>query len=129
MGKFSQRPSPTLYSSTSLGVLPRLHKFTLEDYRKYERERDKIFASPSGRAALMAGGMTWRLAQGIVLERLVIKGPSKDVRRIGAVYGTPDVLSILVDDGLHVTAEDIIHGTYFVQTGLGSQTSKVSWWP
>jgi hypothetical protein len=45
-----------------MGVYPRDYIFTLNDYNAYETKHDAIIQTHQGWAALLKGGIIWRLA-------------------------------------------------------------------
>jgi hypothetical protein len=61
----------------------------------------------------MAGGILWRLAQDVVSEKAVTRGPSTSVSVAGSVLCSVKKFH-LVDDGLSSSEMDIICGVYFV---------------
>ncbi|GJF00239.1 hypothetical protein PsYK624_165190 [Phanerochaete sordida] len=67
------------------------------DFALYERSRRAILGRPHGRAALMRGGIVWRLAYEDVDPQRVLFGPSdsgqKDVQLLGDVAYEDDRLS------------------------------------
>ncbi|KAH8115503.1 hypothetical protein DFH11DRAFT_1488066, partial [Phellopilus nigrolimitatus] len=109
------------------------------DYGVYEdRVRDLLADSSRARAALMTGGIVWRLAVefiGVEGVKCVLDGPSDRVyqsifltrkaKAVSAQEGTPGS-STWWDDSLTDGELDLICGTYKIYT---EQHSTVSWWP
>ncbi|KAI0771725.1 hypothetical protein BC629DRAFT_1595493 [Irpex lacteus] len=46
-----------------IGIQPNDVELTSQDYKAYMRARDKLLHGPAGRAALLQGGIVWRLAR------------------------------------------------------------------
>jgi hypothetical protein len=72
--------SPT---PSRLGLLPIQspgYKFTRKDYDAYQRQCSVIFGQPRARAALLRGGIVWRLAVEILSWDKVLHGPFLDVK-------------------------------------------------
>ena len=121
------------------------------DYCSYVNIRNKFLQIHSGRAALLRGGIIWRLAMDALgyesaLEQ-VLAGPSADCVDFG---GMPQYLadgSELWDDVLSDEEVDLICGVYKASTGEflslrvplyslvtmlavnANQTQDLSWWP
>jgi hypothetical protein len=84
-----------------------------EDYTYYEDTRANFLFLPRGRAALLQGGIVWRLAIEVLGDRaedVVINGPSDDVLKFGSqmCYGENEYW----DDGLDDAEMDLICGVY-----------------
>ncbi len=90
----------------------------MEDYQSYVRRRRQLFESNEIlRAALKHGGLIWRLAVEMELERfedVVLSGPSRRVTQIGGVRCTVDG-DELWDEMLTEDQIDIICGVYKVE--------------
>ena len=73
------------YRPLSLGWCPKEHAPMTEDYGEYQATLDCLFSRPYARAALLEGGLVWRIAllylSDGVLE--VTKGPSFDTSSLG----------------------------------------------
>ncbi|KAI0686408.1 hypothetical protein BC835DRAFT_1420424 [Cytidiella melzeri] len=97
----------------------------------YVAKRDNIITSFQGRAALLRGGLLWRLARDSYADDSeVCKGPSGFAMRDNhRVLGGWDY----VDDDLLLHQEDVICGVYRVKTESAkagpSGTEYRSWWP
>lgn len=128
----------------ALGVFPFGYKPTVRDYLHYEQRRDHLFQQPYGRAALMMGGIVWRLAIESLGMEEVLLGPS---------FTSGHHFQILledqsaVDDCLSSDDLDVICGVYKTLTSTlfslccmisfntapgdytDSDTSNSSWWP
>jgi hypothetical protein len=85
-------------------------------YNAYQARRDAILNGDRGRAALMAGGIVWRLAIESTPVKSVTKGPGRIVRNRGYVHGELDTRP-LVDDHLEDDEENAICGVYRIRTG------------
>jgi hypothetical protein len=102
-----------------LFVLPhREQNFTFNHshYVAYEQELGKFFQYPHTRAALLEGGILWRLAMQYLDPRDALDGPSDSACDFGGVVYLPDGTK-LVDDCLVNNERDLICGTYIVYTG------------
>lgn len=107
-----------------LGLRPFNYVFSYVDYVAYETERNRLLNGPAGRAALMAGGILWRLAVQVVGEEHVLFGPTHTSQT--QVLATLEGMDF-VDDVLTPDEIDIICGTYKVmQRELYSTIYK--WW-
>lgn len=96
-----------------IGLGYRLHSytFTRQDYFAYEMERDRLLNTSVGRAALMAGGLVWRLAYSAVGEQQVLFGPTHcESTHIIATFDGID----FVDDVLTEEQVDIVCGVYHI---------------
>ncbi|KAF8868067.1 hypothetical protein BD779DRAFT_1379158, partial [Infundibulicybe gibba] len=112
-----------------LGYRPRGYKFDIQDYCAYDEAKHDILSSSLGRAALMRGGIVWRLSRGAVLPKAVTAGlPTSSVMNEGSVVGMLGS-DYLADQLLDDEGEDIICGVYHVYTVGMEQTSESSWWP
>jgi hypothetical protein len=107
--------------------------------------REQFFKLPHSRAALLAGGIVWRLALEAICPGIALMGPSDTVAHFGDVLQSPD--GPLVDDSLTEEELNLICGVYDVYTGeltsvfmifprlilvsgpRGMRTSHSSWWP
>jgi hypothetical protein len=142
------RPCLTLPHHIGLGERREGYVPGAADYEAYENARDAFLRSPRGRAALLKGGIVWRLAMEFLEPGLVLAGPSDDALVCGQSFrpiaGNPDYY----DDYLKPDELDLICGVYQVRTGIlnlrilwflvayrktstgyGDQVSHLSWWP
>jgi hypothetical protein len=85
------------------------------DYRAYEERRDLFFKQPHARAALLKGGIIWRLAMESIGPDVAIMGPSDRAHHFGDIVG-PDGHQI-TDDDLTDDELNLICGVYEVPTG------------
>ncbi|TBU36529.1 hypothetical protein BD309DRAFT_1024264 [Dichomitus squalens] len=113
----------------------RVHGFVPNscDYSEYERRAYHILCQPKGRAALLRGGIVWRIAVEILGDEWragVLSGPSDDVYRFGATFVQIQGVDGL-DDSLSPDQLDVICGVYREYTANVSlsQTQDTSWWP
>ncbi|KAG2114195.1 uncharacterized protein F5147DRAFT_630736 [Suillus discolor] len=106
-------------------------------YKTYELQRDDFLRHPHARAALLRGGILWRLCKASFEERIgLVNGPSSDVRLFGEAKRFPSSTSdgltwsawddILTDDEV-----DLICGVYYVavEDDRQKQWTTLSWWP
>jgi hypothetical protein len=96
-----------------LGYRNKHQRFDRQEYAAYEKTKQDILKRGHGRAARMAGGILWRLAQDVVSEKAVTRGPSTSVSVDGSVLGSIGDFH-LVDDALSSSEMDVICGVYFV---------------
>jgi hypothetical protein len=137
------------YPPISLSFRPLTHKPHISEYGFYENMRHSLLSRPYGRAALLQGGIVWRLALDDYehkgdAEHSVLLGPSEYVSVYQHVLRTDDNQRFY-DDGLDDAELDLICGVYKVATGRYNfslvncptnsfagnrdQTSDLSWWP
>jgi hypothetical protein len=100
-----------------LGYCQQNYKPTAVDYAAYERARDDFLRGPRGRAALMKGGIVWRLAMQSLHQDVVIAGPSKSVYQSGICFVEEGSGRHWWDDNLTVDEMNLICGVYKVFTG------------
>lgn len=95
--------------SPGLGIRNMRWQATVEDYAAYEAELDTFFSAPQARAALMGGGIVWRLAVEHVPCNVVTQGVSAETNsHVYEKFGE----TIWKDDALSATEQDLICGTY-----------------
>jgi hypothetical protein len=116
------RPLP-LSTTPRIAVPVRLagYKFTEEDYYAYEQQRAALLSDTRvARAALLRGGIVWRLAVATLSFDDVLEGPTTaaTLQRRGIVVRTSDNSLELCDDGLSQLELDIICGLYHCDTGV-----------
>lgn len=103
-------PPPIIQASyRSSSRLPRIQ----EDYAYYGSIRSTFLSQPRGRAALMQGGIVWRLAIELFRDRaedVVVNGPSDDVIRFGSSMSYSG--NEYWDDALTDDEMDLICGVY-----------------
>lgn len=128
------------------------YKFTQDDYFAYEQQRAALLSDPRvARAALLRGGIVWRLAIATLSFDDVLEGPTTaaTLQRWGiVVHGFEDSVD-LCDDGLSQLELDIICGLHRCYTGMfffffftvlihlltiifidqGKNYTSMSWWP
>jgi hypothetical protein len=110
-----------------LGWREQGYKGDINDYAAYENQRAIFLAHPRLRAALLKGGIVWRLARHSVELSLAIAGPSDEVFEYGN-FITDSHGTQLWDDDLGEDELNLICGVYNVRT-QARQTSDSSWWP
>ncbi|KAI0087684.1 hypothetical protein BDY19DRAFT_864797, partial [Irpex rosettiformis] len=99
------------------------------DYRAYQITRDELLTTSRGIAALLEGGLVWRLAVakrgGEVPVRDVLLFPEDDEHT--------EILAATESCRAHVvlTLQDhyVICGVYRILTASSSDASITSWWP
>jgi hypothetical protein len=146
-------PMPMLTAQIALGLGTREScqgKLTLDDYREYEASRDAVIRGYDGRAALLAGGIVWRIAFDSVGDpEKAINGPGELPTRKNYFLMEDEGY---IDDVLNDHQEAVICGVYcilpseyqieFMRTvttvnkqnigGITNATSQpvfISWWP
>ncbi|TDL13642.1 hypothetical protein BD410DRAFT_707328, partial [Rickenella mellea] len=110
-----------------LGVRPPQYKPDAADYAAYEAARDNFLQQGHARAALLKGGIVWRLAVEYLGPNAVYTGPSERALTCGNVLYIDGKRHC--DDSLTSDEVDFICGVYQVYTGHGFQVSHKSWWP
>lgn len=120
------------------------YKPCMRDYVTYEGIRNNFLTTPRARAALLKGGIVWRLAREVVSDAAVALGPSSEVYGTGRRFSSRE--GVFWDDDLSEDELDLICGVYKVFTGglqhwfavvclfalllgKGLQDSHMSWWP
>ena len=118
-----EQPKPQrVLAAPTLGVFPPDYSPTLHDYRHYEQLRRDFCKLPRARAAVLKGGIIWRL----VLDG--IGAPAEQIVSDGVfTYGTslqdPDSSEVLCNDELTEGEMDFICGVYTLFTGKHSPTT------
>lgn len=92
--------------------------FSRRDYDAYTRERQEILNTPRGRAALLRGGIVWRLALDTMSPDSALRGPSWEASVEGCGLCVKSGESIMYDDSLSQDELDIICGVYRCETGV-----------
>ncbi|EPQ51306.1 hypothetical protein GLOTRDRAFT_96480 [Gloeophyllum trabeum ATCC 11539] len=115
-------------------VRPVNHKWTSSDYTSYvHRKESFITGYPHSRAALLEGGILWRLALDALhgtAEDILCDGPSAAAVRngYGCLLARVDDKEGWYEENIDAMEEACIIGTYFIQTTPG-QWAEYSWWP
>jgi len=93
--------------------------FTLHDYAAYLRDRAAILSQPWARAALLRGGIVWRLAIDNLSVDAALDGPSSavDVHHIGDSFHDERFINKYCDDGITDHDLSMICGSYECFTG------------
>ena len=98
-----------------LGIRSHSCRPTVADYTAYEQVRNDLLARPGvGRAALMRGGILWRLARDVVSVDQVLAGPDVADERYQCKVSGEDWP--YVDDQLSVADEMVLVGMYRIET-------------
>ena len=119
------QPLPSLITPIRLSD----YKFTYGDYECYLQDRDRLLSSPRvRRAALMRGGIIWRLAASQASVSEVVMGPTASVRdyRQGTVLSSTDPAGTFYDDCLSSSEMDALCGLVYCYTGESSETSYLT---
>lgn len=91
------------------------------EYNFYKECRNRLLQQPHARAALLEGGIVWRLARDCIgddSESIVLGGPSCDVLAKGmAIKHGKNEDDWLWDDAICDRERDITCGVYHVYTG------------
>ncbi len=106
---------PRLRLSPPVGLGKRLRSWSPdpEDYRDYEEARDDVLRGPFGRAALLRGGIIWRLSKEIVPIYEVFDGPTQVANEFGQVVLTTGG-DDMIDDNLSDEQLGLISGLYYI---------------
>ena len=121
------------------------YKPNSSDYAEYELIRNTFLREPRGRAALLMGGIVWRLAIEVLGTAPATDGPSFHPQGLEA---QSSYSGIIVDDKLSEDEVNLICGVYKIYTSSmyhfclhsftqysctenskNQQTSDSSWWP
>lgn len=126
---------------------------TVEEFERYSGERTAFLHQGRARAALLKGGILWRLAMEAMESPVcALEGPTDAVKRYGQVVRPASEDVMYVDDDLSENEMDFICGVYRVYTRVyislqvscyspsflffrlsientGIQTELASWWP
>jgi hypothetical protein len=105
-----------------IGLCPRPpgYKDGLLDYFAYEERLASFLQTPHARAALLQGGIVWRLAKHVLDEcgdSHALRGPSSDVDIYGAALSLNPDGARLWDDVLSKEELDLICGVHQIYTG------------
>ena len=110
-----------------VGIKPYGVELSLEDYIVYARIRDELLKGPAGRAALLQGGIVWRLALNLCTIEDTSRGPEtgdslyQSQTRIQLIDGKPHVETCLTQQDQY-----IIVGVYrILQREYSIQGSKL----
>lgn len=117
-------PATVTYNFIGLGRRPEHHKPDRFDYIEYEQRLAEFLPRPHARAALLKGGLVWRLVREIIGGRdnqKVLAGPSEYVRQFGDHLHLDSAEPDLWDDVLSKVELDFICGLYKVYTGKCSR--------
>jgi hypothetical protein len=110
------RDLPTIFTPFRLSG----YVFNSRDYDVYIREREALLRNPRiARAALMKGGVIWRLVVASVSPSDVLSGPTAAIslHNYGLALGESEHGQHLWDDFVSPEELDQICGTYFCYTG------------
>ncbi|KAG6852777.1 hypothetical protein C0991_009200 [Blastosporella zonata] len=102
----------------NLGFREKDHIFNGNDWSIYQTYLRNVVNGPAGRAAVLRGGIVWRLTYQLVKTRRILNGPTTSARDVGFSFGNRR----LIDDVLTSGDEDIICGVFKVGTGMSHST-------
>ncbi|KAH6906527.1 hypothetical protein BKA70DRAFT_1429214 [Coprinopsis sp. MPI-PUGE-AT-0042] len=103
------------------------YEFNGDDYDAYLRLRNHMLKHPRMRAALLRGGIIWRLAVAYLFPEDALYGPTRSSTLISVVH--PHTSEQLADDSLSEVEVQLLCGAYVCYTGHGNQIAIKSWWP
>ncbi|RPD52484.1 hypothetical protein L227DRAFT_589669 [Lentinus tigrinus ALCF2SS1-6] len=113
------------------GIRTHDYKFTYDDYQMYEYRLKCFLDQPKARAAIMRGGIVWRIALEVLGEdgiAAACKGPSTNVYEYSEAF-RPPYGEDWYDDVLSRDELDAICGMYKVYDEEFTTFAEVSWWP
>ena len=119
----SLSPTPSFISSPVIvkTISFRLsdYKFTPYDYASYLRERSATLSQPNARAALLSGGILWRIAQEHLSVDAALEGPSRVVtgHRVGQSFYDVASHCTYWDDSVDEDVSNSICGLVTCYTG------------
>jgi hypothetical protein len=100
----------------SLGVRTMGYEPDAADYAAYEAARDDFLRSSHARAAILKGGIVWRLAMEFISPGSILTGPSDAALSRGQAFRFSD--NVFIDNCLNEDELDLICGVYRVYTGM-----------
>jgi hypothetical protein len=112
-------PRPLGPPSLMLPIRLSGYKFTPKDYEAYQEQCAVIFSQPRARAALLRGGIIWRLAVETLSIDDALIGPSTGATIHGRAFTIPNPFSdgIFGDDDLTQVELDLLCGANVCYTG------------
>jgi hypothetical protein len=123
------RPLRPVASSISMSSIVRItpmrlsnYIFTRQDYAAYLHDRMALLSGSRGRAALLRGGIAWRLAKDILSHDATLEGPSHAVmvHRVGQSFKVSRSNCEHWDDDLTTDEWGALCGLYRCYTGMSS---------
>ncbi|TFK58803.1 hypothetical protein BDN72DRAFT_781567 [Pluteus cervinus] len=126
--------APALRQSRNIALEWRsmAYTFTVDDYHAYHSRLVSFLTTSRGRAALLEGGIVWRIAKDIVSFSDALQGPCDpmDSGR-SLIYDHPSIPDArYFDDRLSLAEIDLICGVYECRScETANQTVRKSWWP
>lgn len=119
LGTTGRKPYNGKSKTLAMGWRP--HNFIPKmaiDYVAYVAKRDDFLSGPRGRAALLRGGIVWRLAKDVVKRSTVVVGPCRpEYEAPKLVFKGRSDGRFMYDDDLTEEETDLICGVYRVHTG------------
>ncbi len=104
---------PILSYNLTPGLYPYGYQTTTLDYKLYALERERLLRGPRGRAALLKGGIVWRIAMDVLQDSEALDGPQG---YDGPCFQLAHDGGFLVDDDLSADELAIICGVYRILT-------------
>ncbi|KAI0738724.1 hypothetical protein BC629DRAFT_1300221 [Irpex lacteus] len=102
----------------------------LQDYKAYMRMRKTLLQGPVGRAALLEGGIVWRLAWDACTIEETAAGPEVDNEYAHSrIHKTNVGGRTCLETTLTTQDKYVIVGVYRVLLGAERDASILSWWP
>jgi hypothetical protein len=96
------------------------HVFTPQDFEASMLQCQTVLSQPQGRAALLRGGIIWRIAKEFLSVDGVLSGPSVEVtaHRVGYLHASDISGTQYCDDELTENEIALICGTYSLYTSM-----------
>ncbi|KXN83291.1 hypothetical protein AN958_01624 [Leucoagaricus sp. SymC.cos] len=114
-----------------LPAIPRIRvatdTFNSTDFDFYKRDIYFHLQQRHFRAAVLRGGLLWRIAKEVVNFDDVLEGPTARDRKMFLAFDSAGVE--YVDDELTGDERSLLCGLYTKFTGYGDQQAKASWFP
>ncbi|KDQ63889.1 hypothetical protein JAAARDRAFT_43187 [Jaapia argillacea MUCL 33604] len=125
---FFPPPPYSGFRFVGLGYRPLRYLPTSGDYRCYEHIRHRFLCrNDHARAALLRGGIVWRLALEVIGREEVLRGPSNLVTAMGSCHRRIGDGTSYWDDNLSEGEDRIVCGVY--GGGDCDSSDGPSWWP
>jgi hypothetical protein len=112
VGTLSSKTQPSSYRKEG-------YKYTTEDFEGAMVKCKRLLTAPQGRAALLQGGIVWRIAREFLSLDAALEGPSIEVTEYCAGFSVASHMRGHQhwDDSLNDLEIGIICGTYVLYTG------------
>ncbi|KAI0741217.1 hypothetical protein C8Q76DRAFT_576504, partial [Earliella scabrosa] len=104
------------------------------EYRAYEERARALLIKPRARAAILHGGIVWRIALELLRSDAIgcaTAGPSEECHVYGHEFLAPSRQDPLYDDHLTPDELSVICGVYSIpnREHSGDHKGLASWWP